>query len=244
MPFPFGIGFRPDVGMLLVYGLGIVIVIFAAVWLFLKKGKELVALYALAYDPARRLWEVWRLIEVTPGLYADPQGRYMALIPTDAPADTFECCKKRFRVYPVVKFGNVWGWYDFPKLVELVYGSHGLGRKFTSLAEMIVYLYRKGEIPGRLRLRPDMELGVYVSGQRMAEILSELYDRAAEEGVVSIAAMTGKRREFEAYVKTLIELKRKEAEALGGALLKYGLIFVVILAVLWAFLKALGGAHP
>lgn len=227
------------------FGLGLFIVIGVAVLMFLRKQSEIIALNALAYDPTRRVWEVWRLIEVSPGLYADPQGKHMALIPSDAPADILEYGGKRIRVYPVIKYGNVWGWYNFPKTVELVYGLKRLGKKFTSLAEMIAYLYRKGEIPGKLRIRPDMELAVYVSGEDLAETLSELYDKAAEEGVVSIAAMTGKRREFEAYVKTLVELKRKEAEAIGSAILKYGIIFMVILIVIGVFLKALGGGgHP
>jgi len=207
------------------FALAILAIILYAVWRSMG-ARYSKSVFGRVIDPQRYTEQLVELFEISPGLYASADAKILAFIPANAVALTD--VKTGRKVYPLVKTGGVYVYANPESMLEISLGLHEIPYRPSSMADLIMYLYEKGEIPARLKLRPDMDVAIHIDARKLAENLAEMYDKMAEESVVSIAGLTGKRREFEEYVRASVEAVSKKASAIAGAVLKIGVILLII----------------
>lgn len=217
----------------------ILLMIVAIIYIWLKKGPR--GLIAEVYDPVRREKRAVRLYEVSPGIYATPDGRYIGFISQDAYPVEARLGKFKGRVVPAIKIGQLVYGYDPVKAFYINLIDTGEKVPINKVSDLIYFLYRhQGQ--KSLKLAPNVELIIQYDGNKIADFIADTMGKDGEESIVSIAGMTGKRKEFEAFVKTLIEMERKQAAALSGAVTKilFAILIVVIIGgIIWAVLS-----HP
>ena len=216
---------------------GLVAIIVAAYVIYSRLYSGTVRrVYALTYNPERRRWVPTTLIEVAPGIYTDSSHNKIIFIPTNAPTDTLYLPglfgQKRLEVYPVVRYGDTYTHVEFASALGLALGESAVPEHVRGVADLVARLYAAGELPAEVKLRPDLSLYVYLDGGKLSNMLVDIYDRTAEESVIAVSHMTGKRAEFEQYVKTMIKLRAKEAESIGNVVVTVaaalGIIFILL----------------
>ncbi len=195
--------------------------------LTILKSREGVDL--LVYNPETRKWRLRRAYQIVPGIYSTYDADVIAFVPVNAPSDRLVIGRRVYDVYPVVKYGGTYIYSELPKSLAIYYASEGLEIKPRSITELILELYKRKELKATTKIRPDMSLALFFDSKKLAEAIAEVYDRLAEESVVSIAQLTGKRKEYEAWVKTVIEMTLQKHAGIARILLILGIIFFLLM---------------
>ena len=231
---------------------GAMIAIVVAAYLVLSRvagGETSVkTVLGLTYNPEKRLWSLARMLEIVPGVYTDDKYKVIAFIPTNAPPDTMYVKGllgyKTVSVYPLVRYGDTYAYMDYTRALGVSLARRGLQvDRVKGVADLIARLYAAGELPAEMKVRPDMSIYVYIDGPSLAQTVADIYDRNAEESIVALSQMTGKRIEFEKYVKTMIEMKTRAAEAITSAVLKLAAVVGFAVMLIIAAIYLLGGAR-
>ena len=185
----------------------------------------------LVYNPETREWRIRRAYQIVPGIYSTYDADVIAFIPVNAPADTIRIGRQKYNVYPVVKYAGTYIYSELPASLAIYFANEGLEIKPRSITELILELYKRKELKPTFKIRPDMSVSLYIDSRKLAEGVAEVYDRLAEESVVSIAQLTGKRKEYEAWVKSIIEMTLQKHTGIARILLIIGIIVFLLAAV-------------
>ena len=222
--------FSRSLGSNLLVFIGLFIVLFPLVIkiiLALLEKRETIDL--LVYNPETRQWRIRSAYQVVPGIYSTYDGDIIAFVPVNAPSDKMRIGRRTFDVYPVVKYGGSYMYAELPKSLAIYYAQDGMEIKPRSITELILELYKRGELKPTMKIRPDMSLTLFFDSKKLAESIAEVYDRLAEESVVSIAQLTGKRKEYEAWVKSIIEMTLQKHSGIARILLIIGIILFLLM---------------
>jgi hypothetical protein len=229
----------------LVIGAMIALIIYAS----LKAGPKRIRVEV--YDPVRREKFETGMVEVAPGIFATPDGRYIGFISEYSVPITVRQGRNTKRVIPTIKIGQVLYNYDPIKALYLHLVDTEENVPINKISDLIRFLYRSKKAR-KFKLAPNVEMVVEYDGTNLADMIADGMGKASEESLIGIAGITGKRKEYEAFVKTLVEMKQKEAMSLSGAIVKvlFALLVVALIggivyaALTYATHGGLGGLLP
>jgi len=192
-----------------------------------RLSRERVKLFV--YNPETRKWWIRDGYQIVPGIYSTYDADVIAFIPVNAPTDRVEIGRTVYDVYPVIKSGGAYIYSELPASLALYFANEGLEVKPRSITELILELYNRKELKPTFNIRPDMKVALYIDSRKLAESIAEVYDRLAEESVVSIAQLTGKRKEYEAWVKSIIEMTLQKHAGIAKILLIVGIVMFILM---------------
>ena len=239
MPVP-GIGFIGGLVQALVGVIIMIVFVLGAAFLTLQVMRRArrgagPGVYARVYDPNSLEERLVRLDEISTGVYRTEDGDLVVI-----PENARWYRSGRARIVPVIRVGRRLVYTDPVAAFEIGLILDSEEVQAEDVAELIATLYGKGRLPARLRLTPRTSLAVYIDPGRAAKVISELADRMAEDAIIGVTNMTGARREFEEYVKTVLEYEKGRAAAFERRLMAIATAIVVVLTIIGILAVMLG----
>jgi hypothetical protein len=194
----------------------------------------------IVYDSSVPAFRFYVLTEIAPNVFASRDGKFVALVSensrmvdiTNLPFD--KKARKYTKAYYVYRVGSLLLNIDpFEEFTLSVLNNKGRVRR---LSDLLVQLYNDNVV-GDIVVSPAVRLALSVDPEKAGTILVQSYGKHAEEALISIVGLTGRRKEFEQHLRTILELEQKRLESISGTAIKIALV-VVLVAV--AIIGALG----
>lgn len=195
----------------------------------------------LFFDPVESKLKYTVLWRIAPNIYASEDGQYVALarhqsqpITLDIPLEKKTLKENGDKALYGVKIGDVV--LNTDKADEVVFTLFGerVG-KVTETAKLLLILKEKGII-NDIVISPNMSIIVSADKNEMAKYFATTMGDLAADTMVDVAAMTGSRQEFQAWVKQLVELEKERLETVTKSVNKMALAafaFLVIIGLLY-----------
>lgn len=236
----FGRILSPSGGASPVLGAGIaILVVMLSTYFFLRlflgaRGLPRKLVYWIYYDPTLHSFRDRWMIEIAPNIYATRSGDLIAFgNQTISPINLHLPLKRVPRNAKALygyKIGSLILPMDVVKEIQLsLFAKKLISAK--NVAEILATLVVENVVSD-IPINPSLRLVIQPDNTRLAQLLSESYGKLIEESIINITAMTGKRKDFETWVRQLVELEEKKLVTITSAVAKIIALLLIVTIIL------------